>query len=137
MKTFKYAIVFISGVTVGIGYCGTKILKYSTDKGYLQRAMADAVMDKLDNAIHGDRRKGLMDRILFSTKEGAELTLDKIENKIETYAYMSVQELYDIIGVTKYKERSDKVGWTDSSVFRIRRLDGGYALMFPNPINLE
>ena len=35
-NSFKYALVFMGGVTVGVGICGVKVISYATERGYLQ-----------------------------------------------------------------------------------------------------
>lgn len=48
-KRIKYALAFISGVTVGFGTCGFKGLSYAAKKGYLKEIVRDVLHNKVDS----------------------------------------------------------------------------------------
>lgn len=48
-KRIKYALTFISGVTVGFGTCGIKVLSYAAKNGYLKDIVRDVLHRKVDS----------------------------------------------------------------------------------------
>lgn len=53
-KGFKYAFVFVNGVTIGIGVCGIKLIGYALRGPHIRRAVGYKIVDKIDEVIYGD-----------------------------------------------------------------------------------
>lgn len=54
-KILKYAFVFVSGVTVGIGVCSVKILEYALSDDRIGKVVGYTFVDKIDKIIYGKK----------------------------------------------------------------------------------
>ena len=79
-------------------------------------------------------RRDQFSRIIYP-----EEVLDKMFELLDTYQFVSVADLYDLVGVTgNYTD--NKYGWTNlRGAEPVRMRDGGYALKLPKayPIDQE
>lgn len=77
-------------------------------------------------------------RVVVDSHSEADQVLRYSEQLVKKYDYLSVADLYEIVG--EFPTYSDsKVGWTDISTVKIGRTgDGLYStLTFPDPIILD
>ena len=70
------------------------------------------------------------DDVTFDRKSDAEITLDKMDEIIETYGVVTVADLYDLIEVSGNYTDS-KYGWTNLSSAEIIHVRDGYKLKLP------
>lgn len=157
-KNIKYALVFTSGVTVGLGVCGVKVLNYALNDEHIRDAIKHKISDKLDKALYGDscnkqhragyvsyhryaeekrRPRATRDKVenlVFATRLEAEKTLDEIKEIIDKYGYVTVAELYELSGAwTDYT--NNLYGWLSADGFEIRSVQKvGYELVVPKAI---
>lgn len=69
----------------------------------------------------------------FATQADAETVLTNMVSAIEQFGKVSVNDLYDFVGITA--PFSDVYwGWTNLSTATTRRYADGYALILPNPM---
>lgn len=72
------------------------------------------------------------DDIIFQNRDEAEVTLSRMFEIRNTYGYVSVADLYDLIGYIGSYEDS-KLYWQDLSDARVARGQNGYILVLPRP----
>lgn len=51
-KGLKYAFIFVTGVTVGIGVCGVKVIGYALSDYHIRKAIGYKFIDKVDEFIY-------------------------------------------------------------------------------------
>lgn len=138
-NSFKYALIFMSGVTVGVGICGIKVIGYATERGYLQDAIAKAVFNKLNNKSQKSSTERFMyvENIAFETRDAAEQVLSNTNDMLEKYGCISVEDLHFITGVASVNYMDAKYGWTNTNNFEILRTQKGYELRVPKAIKIE
>ena len=136
-KRIKYALVFISGVTVGFGTCGFKILSYATKKGYLKEIVRDVLHRKV-NSIFSDYEYYCKD---YPCRTDAEKVLKLIQDTVDHYGCVSVDEVreytLDENVYSMYKQyQSTRYGWLNTSKFAVVRTRSGYELRIPKPTRI-
>lgn len=77
-------------------------------------------------------------KLIFSTKDQAELVVTKLQDYINEYGYATVGYLYELLGeFCSYT--AEYYGWKDSLIDRYEIVPDrkGYRLILPNPVCLE
>lgn len=138
-NSFKYALIFMSGVTVGVGICGIKVFGYATERGYLQDAITKAVFNKLNNKSQKSSTERFMyvENIVFETRDAAEQVFSDALDMLEKYGIITVADLHYIAGVASANYMNTKYGWTSINNFGILRTRKGYELRVPKAIKIE
>ena len=135
-KRIKYALVFISGVTVGFGTCGFKVLSYAAKKGYLKEIVKDVLNRKIDTIFSFEYYIKT-----YSCKANAEEVLRLIQDTINDYGWASLADvrtyMLDDSVYGMYKPyQSTLYGWTNTSNFAVVRTRSGYELRIPKPTRI-
>lgn len=136
-KRIKYALTFISGVTVGFGTCGIKVLSYAAKKGYLKDIVREVLHRKVDS-IFSDYEYYCKD---YPCKTDAEEVLKHIQDTVDICWYVSLAEVreytLDENIYSMYNQyQSTLYGWFDASKFAVVRTRNGYELRIPKPTRL-
>ena len=136
-KRIKYALTFISGVTVGFGTCGIKVLSYAAKKGYLKEIVIDVLHRKVDS-IFSDYEYYCKD---YPCRADAEKVLKAIQDTVDVYLRVSVAEVreytLDENIYSMYNQyQSTRYGWFNASKFAIVRTRSGYELRIPKPTRI-
>lgn len=76
------------------------------------------------------------DEIVIETRGEAEEVLDMLGEIIEKYDVATVNDLYDLVGITG-TFTDDKWGWVEMLDAHVRPVRGGYLLKLPKPEWLE
>ena len=79
-----------------------------------------------------------LDKLIFSTKDEAELVVTKLDDYVSQYGYVTVGYLFELMGeFCPYT--AEYYGWTDDLTDRYAIVPHrkGYRLILPNPIRLE
>lgn len=85
--------------------------------------------------VNTDQRPAY-DQFIFNTKDEAETVLTSMIECINTYGKVSVNDLYDMVGMTA--PWSDVYwGWTNLSTATTSRTYQGYTLILPQPIRIN
>lgn len=85
---------------------------------------------------HRARATHDFDEIVLETRDDAVMVLQGLDNRIERYRIATVNDLYDLVGVTgTYVD--EKWGWVDLRDADITRVRGGYLVDLPEPEYLE
>lgn len=72
------------------------------------------------------------DDIVLDSRGEAELVLDRMEEIIDKYDSVSINDLYDLVGYTGGRYTDSKYGWTSMRSADVQRTrDGGYLLKLP------
>lgn len=78
------------------------------------------------------------DDIIFDNRGDAEEVLSKMDEVIDMYKIISVNDLYDLAGVSGGSSTDCKYGWTDIRGARVERmLGGGYVIKLPRALPLD
>lgn len=136
-KRIKYALTFISGVTVGFATCGIKVLSYAVKKGYLKQWIVDTLHQKVDS-IFSDYEYYCKD---YPCRTDAEEVLKHIQDTVDVYWCISVADVreytLDENIYSMYKPyQSTLYGWFDASKFAVVRTRSGYELRIPKPTRI-
>lgn len=136
---FKYALVFMGGVTAGVGICGIKVASYAIERGYLQDAIARTVFNKLNPNSQKSSTGCFMyvENIVFETRDVAERAFSDVLDTLEKYGTISVAELHDIAGITDVNYTDTKYGWTSTNNFELLRTRKGYELSVPRAMRIK
>lgn len=141
-KVKSYILMDVLLPTIADGV--TDILKKSIDAifgrkstGRDSRASKVSYRSYYDNPDRGNttsnRAKGVYDYddIIFSSRAEAEEVLERMDELIELYGNVSVQEFYGFAGVSS-EYTSNKYGWTDIHTAKVVRISGdGYMIKLP------
>lgn len=76
------------------------------------------------------------DDIVIRNRGDAEHVLYEMEDYIDRYKYVTVLDLYDMLGRTA-PFTAERYGWTDISNARLRHVRDGYKLDLPRPMPLD
>lgn len=138
-NSFKYALVFMGGVTVGVGICGVKVISYATERGYLQDAITKAVFNKLGDKSQKSSTERFMyiENIVFETRDAAEQVFSDVLDILKNYGCITVGDLQNIAGVASVNYMNTKYGWTSTNNFEILKTRKGYELRVPKAIKIE
>lgn len=83
----------------------------------------------------GKRRSSSSEEWIFGTKEDGQKALDSMLKLIESYGYVTMADLMDLVGCSKSKD-DDKRGWADLTGSWVAKDKLGYILHLPNPENI-
>lgn len=76
--------------------------------------------------------------IVFETRASAQLILDQMNQLIETYGFASIEDLYELTGVTGSYFYITNYGWIkkldDARIIRTRE---GYEIKFPKAVQIK
>ncbi len=136
---FKYALVFMGGVTAGVGICGIKVASYAIERGYLQDAIAKTVFNKLNHNSQKTSTGYFMyvENIVFETRDAAERAFSDVLDTLEKYGMISVAELHYIAGNTDVNYIDTMYGWTSANNFELLRTRKGYELSVPRAMRIK
>lgn len=82
-------------------------------------------------------RSGLnYDNVILDTRGEAEEVLDRMEEIIDTYRFVSISDLCDLLGV-ECKYTDNKYGWTSLSRAEVVRVRDGYLLKLPRAVPID
>lgn len=76
------------------------------------------------------------DDIFFDYREDAEEVLDRLADLLDQYNMVTVQDLYDLVGITS-NYTDQKWGWYNLNTARVVRCRDGYALRLPRTEEME
>lgn len=122
------------------------VLKYmcrwKTKNGLQDLKKAMWYLTHLINKVEAESKKpseskvSPTDSITLATRKDAKAILSCMNQVINDYGYMSVADLYDLIGVqTNYEDC--KYGWTDLRLARVAKVREGYALVLPKTVSIN
>lgn len=140
VPTIKKAIVDI--VTDGIsmiffGGPATRRSNSSTGASYVSYSRAsDRRTDSRDS--NNVRRSGYSYKdVILEDRAEAEEVLTRMDELLETYGFVSVADMYDLVGITcEYTD--NKYGWTSLNTAKtVRARDGGYMLSLPRAYPID
>ena len=136
---FKYALVFMGGVTVGVGICVVKMFSYAVNKGYLKDIIKKAVSNKLNDKFPKPSYRYFIyvENITFESRDDVEQVCNDALDILEKYGELSVAELHHISGNTDVNYINTKYGWTSLNNFEILRTRKGYELRVPKAMRFE
>lgn len=76
------------------------------------------------------------DEIVLDSRGEAEEVLDRMDELIKTYTFVSVADMYDLVGVScQYTD--NKYGWTNIRNAEVVRVRNGYMLKLPKALPLD
>lgn len=77
------------------------------------------------------------DDIVLENRGDAELVLTQMDELIQTYGFVTIADLYDIVGISTNNHCANNYGWTNLSTASPIRTRDGYLLKLPRalPIN--
>jgi hypothetical protein len=76
------------------------------------------------------------DDIILEDRGEAQDVLDNLIDLLDTYDQVSIGDLNELVGL-EGKHTDNKYGWTNLSKADVRRVNGGYLLDLPRPVELE
>lgn len=76
------------------------------------------------------------DDIIVESRGEAEAILSQMDEIIATYKFVSVLDLYDMVGITA-PYTADKYGWTDLRTARVVPVREGYVLKLPKAFPID
>lgn len=100
------------------------------------RYSSNAAREEPNRISSRARRTHDFDEIIFPTRVEAEKVIDELEDLIEQYDFVSVSNLYELVGV-EFHHTDEKWGWTSMRGASVRRVSNGYLLNLPKtePLN--
>lgn len=88
------------------------------------------------NVVSTERKKYVVDDIIFDTRQDAEKVLLKLRDELKTYKMVTVLTLCEFADVPS-NPNDYNYGWTDLSSASVVRVRDGYALNLPKPIPID
>lgn len=92
--------------------------------------------DRRSNVIRTEKKKHVVDDIIFDTRRKAEEVLISLKDEIKTYKLVTVLTLCELAEVPS-NPNDDNYGWTDLSNASVIMVRDGYALNLPKPIPID
>lgn len=159
-KNIKYALVFTSGVAVGFGVCGYKVLKYVLNDDGVCSVISDKISNRIVKTIYRDdrvprrncgsrvsyrryrrerfnRKMDLeYDDVIFETRKDALNALEKMSDIIFDYGFATVADLYDLNNID-CPYTASKYGWTNLRNCEVLNTDKGYVINLPKPFPID
>lgn len=143
-KGIKYALLFTSGVAVGIGVCGTSLISYAFSDKDIREGIKNKIYRKVDKALYGERPRRNYgsnyqfnnNKIIFDSRTSAEEAKEKMEETIDEFGYVAVSDLYEIAGI-KNDYLDSKYGWTSLRNVKVIRCRDGYYIDLPKPLLID
>lgn len=79
------------------------------------------------------------DQVIFETRSDAMSVLDVLDNIAGEYNIVRVADLYDAAGITKFDYTANNFGWKESDISsaKIERVQEGYIINLPKPLNIN
>lgn len=110
---------------------GGRVVSRSND-GYIQYGSYSSGSSEKSRSVSEDKWTGRInvDNIIFGMSSEAHEVLDALSERLEHYGTVTVQDLYDLIGVTTPKTAM-YWGWTDISDACVRQTNEGWLLDLP------
>jgi len=153
-KSIKCALIFISGVAVGIGVCGANLFFYAIDDEDIREALKNKISRKINKALYGEKAKRnktgyvsykdlynkrrediFVNRdgyIVFPSRAEAEEVLDDMRDIINKYGVVTIADLLDMTDISA-DFFHNKYGWTNLKDVKIRISREGFIIDFPTP----
>lgn len=75
--------------------------------------------------------------IVLDSRGEAEEVLSTLCEALEVYGFVSINDLYDTVGLTSQNYTDANYGWDDLSTARVDRTRDGFELRMPKPIPLR
>jgi hypothetical protein len=77
-----------------------------------------------------------LDKLIFSTKDEAELIVTKLDDYVSQYGYVTVGYLFELMGeFCPYT--AEYYGWRDLDRAYVKRVRDGCQLILPRPVRIE
>lgn len=73
------------------------------------------------------------DNLILSSREEGEIVLERMNDIIDSYDVVTIQDLNDLVGVEGSTHVDNKWGWTNIDHVQIRQVREGYLIDFPPP----
>lgn len=118
-------------------------------RGSRRRSHSDRVSyrDYYDDDRRGSRRRRDRDRdddfrgydlddVIVDTRAEAERVLDKLDEIIDRYGYVTVADVYELVGI-QGRWTDNKYGWTRIASAKPQRVRDGYLIQLPRPKPLD
>lgn len=86
--------------------------------------------DRRDDRRPTSRSRFGYDDLIFDTRSEAEIVLDKMDELIDQFDFVTVADLYDMVDITA-PYTANKYGWRNISSARVERVRDGYILRLP------
>lgn len=84
------------------------------------------------------RQNKEMDSIIFESRDEAEQVLDTMLEIIDKYGDITIEDYYDLAGVTSNNYTNRYFGWIDlRGAYVTRERGGGYSIKLPRPQDLK
>lgn len=87
-----------------------------------------------------DRRTGsyYYDDVIVGSKGEADDVLTRMDEIIESYGYVRIADLYELVGISSDNYMHNKYGWTSIRTAEIQRVrGGGYLIKMPKAMPIE
>lgn len=142
MSFIKGGLLFAGGVVLG-GVVATKTTLIVVSEE-IQKVLDDHLNDRKKKNPHFHyvsymdykkqqrdfSRGNRIEEIIFERRGDAEEVLNKMDEIIGNYGYVTVADFYELSGITSSYE-SAKYGWTDLKTADVHRVRDGYILQLP------
>lgn len=161
-KNIKYALVFTGGLVVGFGVCGYKVLKYALNNGCIRSAIIDETVRQILKDDYGKDIDGIQsyrstinfrrcyedrdnkthlfdsdfDNVVFETDNGAIEVLEKMNDIIDKYGFVTVADMY-ILNNIPASVTDSKYGWTNIRDCAPVYTSNGYTINLPKPFPID
>ena len=154
-KFVKGALIFTSGVAGGFVLCGITTIKFVVKSDTFRTALKNKISEEVTTFLYGENNKTKkrypsyriyyeprktekpFENVVFETRKDAEDVLSSADDICRTYGWITVSDLYDLIGSFKDDSRcyvpAAAMGWSDLSTVSIMRTTYGYQINFPKP----
>lgn len=112
--------------------------KTERDRGRTVVSYSNYYKDRDRHEERPSRRRGRhLDDMIFKKRVEADDVLNSMLDLLDEYHQVSVDDLYDLIGVSSDDFTDKEIGWTNLSRASVERVRGGYLLDLPRPSALE
>lgn len=118
-KGVKTALVFVGGAIVG---------------GVVTKIKCEYEFVKVVKMAFSDYHR--FDNIIFETRGDAEYVIDKLEDILHTYGFVTVADLYECSGMN-HKHGDNHYGWTNLKTVRVLRARNGWILELPRALPVD
>lgn len=108
----KNALLFTGGVMLGSLATQRALLRAVKSKDYIWR----------------------QDEVVFEDRKDAEWVLEKLQMLIDTYAYATVADFYELASIEPFGYETTKLGWTSVDSAKVVQTAGGYVIELPKPL---
>ena len=121
-----------------------EMIFFGTAKGYRKRKSDTGKNGKVNYKGMSEGKRDIsrrsrslhdFDDVQFDSKGEAEEVLDRLVEYIDDYGQATVADFYNLAGVTS-DFTDQKYGWTNLSEAKSKRINGGYIVVLPKPVEL-